>query len=557
MVVLSKLIYKIIVNEVFGSYVSSVFKVKELYFYKYFIGLISLVSKEWYSIVNTTLVIPELSMYSVNISEDNVSNLEYLHYLLKRGIRIEKFSIENLTSIILTQHNPILCEIVCMWRDIWSIDKSLLDIDSKCGIANYLGNRIDLVRVIKFLLDRSLYIDCRAIIGGHLPDPLINEINQHQSNDFIKLEINGDIFQYYQLPPFHSNYRQFSPFQIRLNPTNLVSVKVVNVSLYFEEYINFLSANPQLQNLNFQLSEPMINSPTKCVIVHQLIEHRSLLSVHISGHPCFDITRLCSYLNCNSILQKLYLQSTDTHSSIDNFNIVNNTLKSLNIKYSHHMSLFFSKPSGLESLESYSVNYQNIRAYHPNLTSLSIEYPDLNEINITIPLLKHLQTLKLNVTTSNMKWDEFLQSVNQCTKLRNLEFSGSYSIKDISLIKGHPTLQNITLDTKLTINDAFKISAMIPQCIFICGCVCSIDDILEKHKNTYQNLNLKLYITDLYKKEEWLSSFTRYCSEFIKNIESQYMISPHRISIVSNSISSNDLWQIYKNVFHSKITLLK
>ncbi|KYQ96847.1 hypothetical protein DLAC_04153 [Tieghemostelium lacteum] len=476
------------------------------HFYKYFFGLISLVSKDWYHSIVKSLVIKEFYIDNLQILIDKeITSIKYLHYLLKRGIVVETLKVGEFSNQNTKNHDGLLSDIITLWRDNMGISKSLLNLsttENGTTLVNVLGFERDLFQFVSSEMSVRIFsfnTHDTIVKIGDLSEIDITEINQNQ-NHYKKLSIKS---------------LRTMVNSILLEPRNLVSIKMHSI-IYMQEYIYILLNNPVLLRLQLHCKfakkdQPHILENITTLLVPELIGHKSLEDVYLSAigdnYIQESLENLVAYLNGNSIAQKLTINiDNDQLEMIDlldiekmkNYRIGNSSLRELVLLNDNDFinSIFnlWVCESKLENLTNYSFEtiptslYPTIIQYHKNITTLQcITFPGKStNVQSLCELIQHLdkvKRIKLNVSgkeISPMNCKPIIDAISSRKNLSsltiletNLESNVNCTFSKLILsMPSHPSLKSLELHTNELTDDLVDVickSTMIQNLILFAG----------------------------------------------------------------------------------------
>ncbi|KYR00676.1 hypothetical protein DLAC_02715 [Tieghemostelium lacteum] len=380
-------------------------------FYRYFIGTMSLVSKQWNNIVN------HLKLDRIYNSK-NISGFKFILNLLKRGISFEYiYNGGKNCKKLLKIEEGVKCatHTVNLWKKNMNFKDSIIVVNKndKRSLVCILNAKMNKRNIIA---NTPEYQTENMTVCNQLSPVVIQDINkQNRYKDiiiFLLLWFNGD--------------RDATSL---LKPSNLSTFVMVHPLIYMKEYENILTLNPQLTNLEIIceriLHENDIKKPVETMLLDNLIKHSSLKSVHLEIKKCHEIYKgesfeiLAKFLNSNSTVEDLKFQlwnfrdsdefdDTDTIEdsiilpNLNNITVKNSTLKTIKnmSKLASEYSLlpYWASKSSIEVLKTDIFRQEwidSIIKFHHNLTSLNVKTITSHHLNSILPSLSSLKHLSL------------------------------------------------------------------------------------------------------------------------------------------------------------------
>ncbi|KYQ92392.1 hypothetical protein DLAC_06363 [Tieghemostelium lacteum] len=347
---------KLICKKIIDDYLKSFYLINDSYFYRYFIGTISLVCKDWYQIVFS------ITIESVEI---NSLDIQYIHHLLKKGIVIKEIDLRCLLIPKPSQNQ--IHDILELWKINMGLNPKIVLIGLGLETLN--------LQIVQSKYPQYITYDTLYYRKEHLSQDKL-ECCRNMNRQY-KHVILDSIEAPSILSNFHSIILKFSVFSIR-------------------DYQQILLNNPQLEKLTVDI-EYILDCNGETLFTPELVNHKHLKEVKLElidyegGYSGETLLNVITYLNANSVIETLMytpdLAEEDCEGSgsidSDQFRIYNSTLKILYNVYDFRAILIlptlYSMWSCKSSIESaiYPHNYMfsdldisSLIQYHNNVTTL-------------------------------------------------------------------------------------------------------------------------------------------------------------------------------------------
>ncbi|KYQ99687.1 hydroxyacylglutathione hydrolase [Tieghemostelium lacteum] len=387
--VLPKILYKTIIKYLFDSYFQSKLpgsdKEYKLYndssFIRYFSSTVSLVNKEWLSIINGM-------SFDIHLREDDKLSFSFCHHLLKRGVRIS-----NITGIYL-KDKQLSDSILLHFYNLWENANGSVSVDY-----------------------------CLQLNGSLMSDTMIYEEKTifvtNVSPSIRNIEI------YITIPSYDSFLR-----------SNELSSLKISYNLSVAEYSSILVLCNQLQAFKINVHVGGGDKSVSEFFIPELVNHKSLLDVSIVyPYDGETLLSLVNYLNVNTIIQSLVfrinkklIEKSMFPEIIEDsrYHIKNKTIKNLNVvydDYKSYLTLLFQLWRCNSSLQKMTpqpqMNIQEIKEtyekYHQSITTVSLVPDKRIELILLFTNLKSLQ-IYCNVVNDYKSF----QVIKQCKVLEHL-----------------------------------------------------------------------------------------------------------------------------------------
>ncbi|KYQ90251.1 hypothetical protein DLAC_08854 [Tieghemostelium lacteum] len=435
-----------------------------IYYYRYKIGLISSICKEWKNIL-----LGQLCFNTLNILK--IKQLETYCNWIKLGIRFQKIEILDQDNEYFYFSEPIDPNKRWIESDHQRVIQMVLFIQSqisstKTAVGKFqqfnsnfnklvetllfnsltvphllnLSSLKDQSKEIEFLKSHSNLLDSNSKIkklivkslSNQTPqssDSIINLIHQHAVEELDLIVPNGFSNQFPTLP-------------------SLVRLHIVR-SVISDEYLDqVLLMNPQLEELYVSINDYVNGEFT---ISQALIDHKNLKVLEVHSSKTLQYNIIAHFINLNDSLQELRLygystifNNNDIDNNIDNqYNntcvIVNRTLKILDCTdFPNSLLYFWVDQSTLTEVGE--VVFDNIHGTfpydkHPNLSTIHIaQYSNIKEVlndffSHPYPSLKSLK-MELEEENENVQLFELLcQDHHSITELNLTGYLGDKNLK--------------------------------------------------------------------------------------------------------------------------------
>ncbi|KYR00924.1 hypothetical protein DLAC_02988 [Tieghemostelium lacteum] len=444
-------------------------------FYRYFIGVMSLVSKEWYSVVNN-IVFKRIRL------KEHVGDFNYLLSLQKRGIRIDRVTCYiNLFTSPQEINDYKLLDMINMWiynHNLQSIAKVspngdyryILVNESPLSIMEYNNFDLNLMSVITH--------DSCIKTSNTFTDKSIKEINQNRTLKTLEIRFT----QYLRSPNIH--------FQL----TTLTRLTISgNRNIYFEEYCHLVRDNRMLEKLHINIQNFYRDADEGCeylerfridsVFTEDFVKHPNLKSAsfqitdrYYQGEKLLGLVKLLNENNCIQSLSFYIDTMEQLEMELDisrvlsdpKYYIRNSTIRKLNILESpmgieeglpplHFIYQLWQCKSALTSLinrfyENISISRNtapSIISHHCNLTNLQFEFnQQIPIISDIICKLKHLKSITIDYNSNDqIDHQPFLKTISKCHQLDHIAIYSRNNIgrmlfREIVEMQ-HPTLKSL------------------------------------------------------------------------------------------------------------------
>ncbi|KYQ88292.1 hypothetical protein DLAC_10987 [Tieghemostelium lacteum] len=413
---------------------------KDISFYIFLIGTLSLVSKEFYQITGQ-LKYNEILVKSVD------SDINYIQYLLKRGIDIF-ILIRNIdTNVKLLQQN-------------------LNQVIEIVELQYYIRHKIKR----SFIIDGTIefnYINSQALLSNFIRAPILYSLDNISNYKRLNLEIQSsnhinDFQLLYDnvstIPPniYEILYKHQTSNLIITNGrdncisiipsskdrkllTNLKSMAIHSNAMLLEEYNNILINCLQLEKLGLYIKKYIVRSPgsteSVSLLIDSLIQHPSMKNLKlVIGTHTEPLGNLINYLNKNTILQSIHCNFVCNGSSDSNL-IYNNTIHKLIFPNSFQIISLWNCSSNLYKLPITLYFYINSVDFekHPKLNQMTLsnnilEDPSISECIPKLNLLKNIY-IKL-ILYSDVSNGKLLQTITKLKCINKLHIHKSISINN-------------------------------------------------------------------------------------------------------------------------------
>ncbi|KYR02431.1 hypothetical protein DLAC_01270 [Tieghemostelium lacteum] len=455
---LPKLLLKHILNSLLELYK----KESSIDFYKYFVGLFSLISKDVYQILK------ELQYNVIDVSPIDNKQIEYITYLHNRGFVFNRYNYIKTIRPTMDQQPPLLSILEYQNNSRCTDSKDNLNI-SKEVVSNFdvysslltdsktlklqIGPKttdslplLDFVETVYRLF--NLQVRNKGVINDmditHYSQPVPPSII-----DIIPLLMKYQVKSLYWLITDHGKRVQ------RANPLSNVLDQVYKsslVSLDMDSSVPFgalefqliLKWNPLLERLKI-FHTGFVGSDLHSIFIEELEQHQSLTDIRI-GYDS-DINGLFDYLSRNSVVKKLYL--TGQMSYYETKEIINNTLESLDIQSVANENILaaWKCPSAITKLKAYTdakVTMQSlVESNHKNIRSFIYLYYGNEYLDHLCEMLSHLPSLtKLTLRSFQ------IEGAHSITNFMNIPMNIFSSMTSLSKVK---ILASSTLDLSLVV----------------------------------------------------------------------------------------------------------
>ncbi|KYQ99695.1 hypothetical protein DLAC_03635 [Tieghemostelium lacteum] len=381
--------------------------------YRLFIGKFSVVCKGWFSLV-TKLRYDEVSLYnnekayrgSESLDIIEINDVQYLKYLLKRGIQFKMISELRLidhqdTQSIINYWNGYTDENSCpkinMYLDELSTDTIFIQLQEQKITHKTILKTIEEMSVIQHRFFNK---------PKHSKKLLCLNINSPSENSEISYSELHDIIRKYEITElFFTPSLLISPNNISNHMDLVISetLETFDISGDMEpsEIEKLLKYNPVLKHLYLSLT----GAQTEPIISEALIEHKNLVSVNLYGSLGETYQSVANLLNRNKTLTFLSIRPTGTVPTNMNCSILNNNLEELQVagespqEYTLQdvLNQWICK-SGIQRIQ-YDHIFSLSNFHYENLKSLETGITKENFSNIIQALqkLKKLDRLELKV----------------------------------------------------------------------------------------------------------------------------------------------------------------
>ncbi|KYQ88936.1 hypothetical protein DLAC_10519 [Tieghemostelium lacteum] len=552
---ISKILKKKIIQLVIDSFKDE----KSISFYQYLIGTFSLVSKEFYQLLE------QIEFNEILFDYTAEKQLEYIKYLINRGLRVNFLP----SIIVLRQSVKTILPIIPKLIEIFEIQYYNTHKTRKEIIVGYDINKDNdylyewvVALLSNFYRDLEISVSSLSALDNYknlnlelesskrisklcfcpTPHPTIDQVFKYMENyQLEKLSLQNDnTTQYFLLKPLSPPLKYLKNLTIKTN------------QLSYNEYDSLLKYNQQLKTWSITVKKfyAVPRESVQSVLIDSLIHHPTLqkVSIRIPFNDSFE--QLVKYLNTNSKVQsfkypmvRFNIPLKKNTNDNDKYTIYNNTLEFIEGFAMFDALKWWGNKSNLQKLScdtTQSVDLKN----HLNLTDLDIYfegnsqniYDNISRLNLVQKLHLHSPEVYLTPILNNMIYLKELVIISK----------SSITIDNIHSIvaSNHQSLTKLTLHIENIYVEKITTS------------LCSNSTILHLTINTNEKSPFEQFIRLLYNKpnlkylefNKLVKDNTPESSKIYSEMSKYYKNNVNALLPSNWKYYFTDSWLVYKNL---------